>query len=223
MVRTTRRQAAGRPSLGMSPIKPQRQRVAAVDLDHWHPIVRQIAGQGRPARNKASPGRVWNNSHAGSPATPIACRNLRRRTSRYGRCADANSESVSQRSALMFRKKRKKAPSPVSGVPATLFPLRDKIASYPADYAKRAGELIAHGAHSLHRSLTNERSGNGPISERLQAKGYGPFVLPQADARTPAPNIGHFAPRGKIRLMPDEYPTSTRVVSEQPPSPLALQ
>jgi hypothetical protein len=32
---------------------------------------------------------------------------------------------------------------------ATLFPLRDKTATYPVEYGKRAGELIARGARSL--------------------------------------------------------------------------
>jgi hypothetical protein len=34
-------------------------------------------------------------------------------------------------------------------------------------------------------------------------------------------NVGHLAARRKIRLMPDEYPTSTGVVSEQPPVPIS--
>jgi len=59
--------------------------------------------------------------------------------------------------ALMVGKKRKQAPSALSGLAATLFPLRDKIASYPADYTKRSGELIAQGAHSLHQSLTQRK------------------------------------------------------------------
>jgi hypothetical protein len=33
-------------------------------------------------------------------------------------------------------------------------------------------------------------------------------------------NVGHLADRGNIRLMPHEYPTSTRVMSEQPPVPV---
>jgi hypothetical protein len=33
-----------------------------------------------------------------------------------------------------------------SGLTATLFPLHDKPAAYPAEYAKRAGELIARSA-----------------------------------------------------------------------------
>ena len=41
-----------------------------------------------------------------------------------------------------------------SGPAATLLPLRDKPATYPVEYGKRAGELIARGARSLHRSLT---------------------------------------------------------------------
>ena len=38
-----------------------------------------------------------------------------------------------------------------SGLTATLFPLHDKPAAYPTEYAKRAGELIARSARSLHR------------------------------------------------------------------------
>ena len=38
-----------------------------------------------------------------------------------------------------------------SGLTATSFPLHDKPAAYPAEYAKRAGELIARSARSLHR------------------------------------------------------------------------
>ena len=34
---------------------------------------------------------------------------------------------------------------------AALFPLRDKTATYPVEYGKRAGELIARGARSLHQ------------------------------------------------------------------------
>jgi hypothetical protein len=40
-----------------------------------------------------------------------------------------------------------------SGLAATLFSLRDQIATYPAEYEKRAGELIARGARSLHPIL----------------------------------------------------------------------
>jgi hypothetical protein len=58
--------------------------------------------------------------------------------------------------------RRKKSPSALSGGAATLFPLRDKIASYPVDYGKRAGQLIAHGAHSLHRSLTQRKKRKQP-------------------------------------------------------------
>src|SRR5215831_6973968 len=38
-----------------------------------------------------------------------------------------------------------------SGLTATLFPPHDKPAAYPTEYAKRAGELIARSARSLHR------------------------------------------------------------------------
>ena len=36
-------------------------------------------------------------------------------------------------------------------------------------------------------------------------------------------NVGHLAARRKIRLMPDEYPTSTGLVSEQPPVPVSAE
>jgi hypothetical protein len=38
-----------------------------------------------------------------------------------------------------------------SGLAATVFPLRDKTARYPVEYGKRAGELIARAARSLHQ------------------------------------------------------------------------
>jgi hypothetical protein len=38
-----------------------------------------------------------------------------------------------------------------SGPRATLFPLHDKPTAYPAEYAKRAGELIAQSARSWQR------------------------------------------------------------------------
>ena len=44
-----------------------------------------------------------------------------------------------------------------SGPAATLLPLRDKRATYPVEYGKRAGELIARGARSLRRSLTQRK------------------------------------------------------------------
>jgi hypothetical protein len=37
------------------------------------------------------------------------------------------------------------------GLTATLFPLHDKSAVYSTEYARRAGELIARTARSLHR------------------------------------------------------------------------
>ena len=36
-------------------------------------------------------------------------------------------------------------------------------------------------------------------------------------------NVGHLAAGRKIRLMPDEYPTGTGVVSEQPPVPISAE
>jgi hypothetical protein len=50
-----------------------------------------------------------------------------------------------------------------SRLTAALFPLHDKPAAYPAEYAKRAGELIARSARSLHRPRPNELIGSeGP-------------------------------------------------------------
>ena len=53
--------------------------------------------------------------------------------------------------------KNRKGPSAVSGLAATLFPLRDKIATYPVEYGKRAGELITRGARSLHPTLRQKK------------------------------------------------------------------
>jgi hypothetical protein len=44
-----------------------------------------------------------------------------------------------------------------SGLAATLLPLRDQTATYPAEYEKRAGELIARGARSLHPILRQKK------------------------------------------------------------------
>jgi hypothetical protein len=46
-----------------------------------------------------------------------------------------------------------------SGLTATFFPLDDRPAAYPAEYAKRAGELIARSARSLHRLRQMNSSG----------------------------------------------------------------
>jgi hypothetical protein len=45
-----------------------------------------------------------------------------------------------------------------SGLTATSFPLHDKPAAYPAEYAKRAGELIARSALSLHPLRQKQKS-----------------------------------------------------------------
>jgi hypothetical protein len=50
-----------------------------------------------------------------------------------------------------------------SGLAATLLPLRDKTATYPAEYGKRAGELIARGARSLQPTLRQKKR-TQPIS-----------------------------------------------------------
>jgi hypothetical protein len=40
---------------------------------------------------------------------------------------------------------------------ATMFPLSDKPAALPVDYGKRAGQLIARAARSLHPSLRQKK------------------------------------------------------------------
>jgi hypothetical protein len=47
-----------------------------------------------------------------------------------------------------------------SGLAATVLPLGDKTATYPVEYGKLAGELIARGARSLHPTL---RQGTQPV------------------------------------------------------------
>jgi hypothetical protein len=44
-----------------------------------------------------------------------------------------------------------------SGLAATSFPLRDRPATYPVEYGKRAGELIAQGARSLHPTFRQKK------------------------------------------------------------------
>jgi len=44
-----------------------------------------------------------------------------------------------------------------SGLAATMFPLSDKPAAFPMDYGKRAGQLIARAARSLHPSLRQKK------------------------------------------------------------------
>jgi hypothetical protein len=44
-----------------------------------------------------------------------------------------------------------------SGPTAPVSPLRDKTATYPAEYGKRAGELIARGVRSLHPTLRQKK------------------------------------------------------------------
>jgi hypothetical protein len=46
-----------------------------------------------------------------------------------------------------------------SGLTAASFPLHDKPAAYPAEYAKRAGELIARSALSLQRLRQKKKAG----------------------------------------------------------------
>jgi hypothetical protein len=51
------------------------------------------------------------------------------------------------------------APGHESGPTATLFPLPDKPATYPVEYGKRAGELIARSARSLRRLRQTNSAG----------------------------------------------------------------
>ena len=57
-----------------------------------------------------------------------------------------------------------------SRLTAALFPLHHKPAAYPAEYAKRAGELIARSARSLHRPRqmnSSDREGHRPKPNHL--------------------------------------------------------
>ena len=72
---------------------------------------------------------------ASSPEIVAYCRNLEFRWLRLA-------EQAHERGGALGRE---------SGLTATLFPLRDKPAAYLAEYAKRAGELIAQSARSLQR------------------------------------------------------------------------
>lgn len=73
---------------------------------------------------------------ASSPEIVAYCRNLEFRWLRLAEQAYARGGALGHE----------------SGLTATLFPPHDKPAAYPAEYAKRAGELIARSARSLHRS-----------------------------------------------------------------------
>ena len=54
-----------------------------------------------------------------------------------------------------------------SGLTATSFPLHDKPAAYPAEYAKRAGELIARSALSLRRLRQKKKAGAAALNEQF--------------------------------------------------------
>ena len=54
-----------------------------------------------------------------------------------------------------------------SGLTATSFPLHDKPAAYPAEYAKRAGELIARSAPSLQRLRQKKKAGAAALNEQF--------------------------------------------------------
>ena len=75
---------------------------------------------------------------ASSPEIVVHCRTLEFRWLRFA-------EQAQETGGALGRE---------SGPASTMFPLSDKPATYPVEYGKRVGELIARGARSLHRSLT---------------------------------------------------------------------
>jgi hypothetical protein len=79
---------------------------------------------------------------ASSPEIVAYCRNLEFRWLRLAEQAYARGGALGHE----------------SGLTATLFPPHDKPAAYPAEYAKRAGELIARSTRSLHRLRQKELS-----------------------------------------------------------------
>jgi hypothetical protein len=80
---------------------------------------------------------------ARSPEIVAHCRSLEFRWLRLAQQAQATGGALGHASGLAA---------------ATLVPLGDTIATCPADYAKRAGELIARGARSLRSTLRQKRS-----------------------------------------------------------------
>jgi hypothetical protein len=58
-----------------------------------------------------------------------------------------------------------------SGPAATSFPPRDRPATYPVEYGKRAGALIARGARSLHPTLRQMNSA-GRLAPPPQAEQF---------------------------------------------------
>jgi hypothetical protein len=88
---------------------------------------------------------------ATSPEIVAYCRSLEFRWLRLAARAQATGGALGHESALA----------------APLVPLCDKTATCPVDYGKRAGELIARGARSLHSTLRQKKSApprepNGP-------------------------------------------------------------
>src|SRR2546430_12854185 len=59
--------------------------------------------------------------------------------------------------AEAFRAGTRNALGHESGPTAPVSPLRDKTATYPAEYGKRAGELIARAVRSLHPTLRHKK------------------------------------------------------------------
>ena len=78
---------------------------------------------------------------ASSPEIVVYCRTLEFRWLRFA-------EQAQETGGALGRE---------SGPAATMFPLSDKPATYPMDYGKRAGELIARAARSLHPSLRQKK------------------------------------------------------------------
>jgi hypothetical protein len=79
---------------------------------------------------------------ARSPEIVVHCRNLQFRWLRLAAQAQETGGALGHDSGLAA---------------VTLVPLRDQAASCPVEYGKRAGELIARGARSLHSTLRRKK------------------------------------------------------------------
>jgi hypothetical protein len=91
---------------------------------------------------------------ASSPEIVAYCRRLEFRWLRLAEQAHETGGALGHEGCLM----------------APLFPLHEKPAAYPAEYAKRAGELIALSARSLHRPRqmhSSDREGHRPKANNL--------------------------------------------------------
>ena len=88
---------------------------------------------------------------ASSPEIVAYCRNLEFRWLRLAEQAHETGGALGHESRLT----------------AALFPLHHKPAAYPAEYAKRAGELIARSALSLHPLRQKKKAGAAALNEQF--------------------------------------------------------